>query len=312
MRLAFFAFLAVLVQFIHAPWANIAEYDRPFESIRGRFSPSIFCWLKTFVATMVCAVAMVGLVIPNAYAQVPLTTTELRRMLGNPAGLVGIQYNQAVGMNFQRSVLGHLPGPKFAYQNTKPFSSNKRTKSTNNLLQAVIPDGVAGASIGNSTALPMLITAYPESTFIEVKAVKGTINLAYGRHQIAGMIDVLSNSQAASSTGSNRAYPNLFFVTTADTIIAVQVHQEATLHKVLLWQSYVVVLPNNQLQIAQPTCLNCATVLGAQQLAGKSPPGIPFRLNSLGAASSGSLDSPILDDGMIGYPGNPGNTSPNP
>lgn len=42
MRGLFLVFLAVLVQFVHAPWANAAEYERPVESIRGGFSPTVF------------------------------------------------------------------------------------------------------------------------------------------------------------------------------------------------------------------------------------------------------------------------------
>jgi hypothetical protein len=42
MRLSFIAFIAVLAQFVHAPRANAADYDRPFESAHGGFSPAIF------------------------------------------------------------------------------------------------------------------------------------------------------------------------------------------------------------------------------------------------------------------------------
>jgi hypothetical protein len=76
-------------------------------------------------------------------------------------------------------------------------------------------------SAGSPTPLPPIITAYPECTFIEVKAVKGAITLSYARYQIAGMLDVLSRCDAASSTGRDRGYPSLYFIVTNDTIIAV-------------------------------------------------------------------------------------------
>jgi len=177
-------------------------------------------WDRRFAKTLVTIMGFVvvtGCIIPNARAQAPITTADLRRILGNPQRLVGIQYNREVGLRFQKDVLAHLAGLKFAYSNTKPFPSPLREQRTASRHLSVIPDGVAGASIGAVGALPMVTTTYPESTFIEVKAVKGTISLAYGRHQITGMLDVLSRSQAASSVGDARAYPNLYFVITADT-----------------------------------------------------------------------------------------------
>jgi hypothetical protein len=47
MRLFICFLLAVLVQFVHTPWANAVEYNRPIESIRGGFSPSVFKFVTT-------------------------------------------------------------------------------------------------------------------------------------------------------------------------------------------------------------------------------------------------------------------------
>ncbi len=169
---------------------------------------------------------------------------------------------------------------------------------------------VAGAPIG-SGPLPMVVTTYPESTFIEVKAVKGSIALAYGRRQIAGMLDVLSKSQAASSSGSNRAYPNLYFVTTTDAIIAPDVIQDGVKRKILVWQSHVL-LVKGRLVVAPPVCLNCFNVLVGTQIQTVLLPGIPFTIGPLGMSAIAAVDAPILDDGLLGYPGLPGTTAPNP
>ena len=249
--------------------------------------------------------------VPDAQAQTPLSTRELRRIMGNPKGLVGIRYNQEVGVTFQKAVLAHLPGPKMSWANTKPFVSQLRAARTANQFLSVIPDGVAGASIGSRDPFGSLISTYPESTFIEIKAVKGKITLSYGRHQIEGMLDVLSRSQAATSSGSNRAYPNLYFVMTGDTSIGQDVIQEATRRHIVLWISYVTVYPDDRLQVAAPTCLNCVQLL-AFGTPGIVLPGIPFRIGPPGAGVPLPVDPPILDDGLIGNPGVPGQTAPNP
>ena len=274
------------------------------QSIRNRwFAPTLVTRL-VFVAVTVC-------VIPDARAQAPMTTGDLRRIVGNPTGLVGIQYNREVGLRFQKDVLAHLAGLKFAYPNTKPFPSDVRKASTFSKHLSVIPDGVAGASIGATGAMPMVTTTYPESTFIEVKAVKGSISLAYGSYQIAGMLDVLSRSPAASSVGDNRAYPNLYFVTTADAIIASDVVQRGVKWKILVWHSNVLEV-KGKLVVAPPTCMNCFEVLVGAQMQNAMLPGMPFTLGALGSTALATLDAPILDDNLLGSPGVPGITAPNP
>ena len=243
-----------------------------------------------------------------------LTTRELRRLYGNPKGNVGILYNRDVGLMFQGLVLMHMPGPRMQFANTKPFASKVREKQTNGRKLSVIPDGVAGASIGSQSPLGALISTYPESTFIEVKAVKGIITLKYGQYQIEGMLDVLSQSQAARSTGDDRAFPNMYFVTTGDTIIGPDVIAEATKLNILLWHSYVAVHPTDDVQVLGPTCLNCVNVLlGNVQMTGFVLPGLRFRIKSQPLPRVPVLfDAPILDDGLVGDPGLPGSTTPNP
>lgn len=257
-----------------------------------------------------CGVLLV-LALPEARAQTPLTTRELRRIMGNPKKLVGIDYNRQVGVTFQKFVLAHMPGPRASLANTKRFLSPLRERQTQLLHTFVIPDGVTGASIGSRDPLGALISTYPESTFIEVKAVKGKITRTYGQYQIEGMLDVLSRSQAATSSGSDRAYPNLYFVMTGDTSIGQDVIQEATRRDILLWISYVTVYPDDKLQVAAPTCLNCMQLL-AYGTFGVMMPGTPFRMGPPGSGVPLPVDPPMLDDGLIGDPGVPGQTAPNP
>jgi hypothetical protein len=267
--------------------------------------------IGSLTQTLLVVVIIVGWWGREAQAQTPLTTRELRRIMGNPKGLTGIQYNQQVGVTFQKFVLAHMPGPKMTYANTKPFASLLRQEKTNTLHKFVIPDGVAGASIGNKDPFGGTISTYPESTFIEVKAVKGKITLGYGRHQITGMLDVLSQSQAAKSSGLDRAYPNLYFVMTGDTSIGQDVIQDATRRQVLLWISYVTVHPDDRVQVAAPTCLNCQQVLSFSTT-GVVIPGLTFRMGPPAMGIPLLVDRPILDDGLVGDPGLPGLTAPNP
>jgi hypothetical protein len=214
-------------------------------------------------------------------------------------------------MTFQKFVLAHLPGPKWSFTNTKPFLSPVRDRQTKSQYKSVIPDGVAGAALGSRNPLGAAISTYPESTFIEVKAVKGKITLSYGRHQIEGMLDVLSRSQAGTSSGSDRAYPALYFVITGDTIISPDVVLEATRRDVLVWLSFVTVYPDDLLQVAAPTCLNCLQLL-PYGTPGFVIPGLPFRIGPPSAGLPVLFDPPILDDGLVGDPGLPGPTAPNP
>jgi len=247
----------------------------------------------------------------DAQAQTPLTTRELRRIMGNPKGLVGIQYNREVGVTFQRFVLANLPGPKLTYANTKSFASPVRDGRTNLRFKSVIPDGVAGATLGSRSPLGAVISTYPESTFIEVKAVKGKLTRSYGQYQIEGMIDALSRSQAGTSSGSNRAYPNLYFVMTGDTIVGPDVIAEATRRDVVVWISFVTVFPDDRLQVAAPTCLNCVQLL-AFGTPGFVLPGMTFRIGPPSSGFPVLFDPPILDDNLVGEPGLPGPTAPNP
>ena len=87
-------------------------------------------------------------------------------------------------------------------------------------------------------------TTYPNSTFVEVKAVEGTLNLSHSNHQIRGLIDLAANS-AAGKSGSVR--PSVFFVTTSNTYVEDDVVREASKRNVNIFQITAFVNRNNKI-----------------------------------------------------------------
>ncbi|MDI1442978.1 hypothetical protein [Polyangium sp. 6x1] len=272
---------------------------------------------RLFARFLVFAVGWVAIVVSTAGCMVDdmpaisdmVTTAKLREYYGNPNRLSGIEYNRAVGLRFQRDVLGALPGPKVLASNNKTFESDLRSQKTGKRFRGVKPDGVTGAAEGFDGTLPPVISTHPESTFVEVKAVKGVVNLAYAEYQILGMLDALSKSQAASSTGPDRAYPSLYFVVTGDTSIGTDIEDYAASLRILIWLSPVLDHGGGKLQVAAPRCLNCHAILQGKQLPATLY-GPSFYVHNLSSSGDRGLDKPILDDGLVGHPGTPGNTRP--
>ncbi|MDC3959490.1 hypothetical protein [Polyangium jinanense] len=174
----------------------------------------------------------------------------------------------------------------------------------------MIPDGVTGAVEGFHGSLPPVISTHPESTFVEVKAVKGVVNLEYAQYQILGMLDALSKSPAAFSTGPDRAYPSLYFVVCGDTTIGTDIGDVAASRNILVWVSPVRDHGAGELQVSRPWCMNCGAVLQGKQLPAPTLDGPSFHVQKLRASGDRGLDKPILDDGLVGHPGTPGNTRP--
>ncbi|UQA55348.1 hypothetical protein [Polyangium aurulentum] len=282
---------------------------------RGVFRTSA----QSVVIALICfvlAMGATGCTIPDTQQHAVsvanlVTTADVRQMYGNPKNLKGILYNQAVGLAFQKAVLAALPWYTSVRPNGKPFESKEREDLTKGRISAVIPDGVAGACEGMPSPLPPITATDPESTFIEVKALNGTLNLAYGQYQILGMLDALSKSPAASSTGPRRAYPSLYLILTADTALSTDIELRGRNWNVLVWVSRVEKLWTGQLQVTPPLCLNCMYIFPDKALPTTSA-GPSFSLGNLGKPGAGGLDAPILDDKLVGFPGAPGDTSPNP
>lgn len=259
------------------------------------------------------AVASAQIFVPT-----PLTTLRLRELArqnhigGNHQG---IAWNRAVGRAFQDFALHNLPGSGFLPENHRLFYSDERHKLTSFTIMNVVPDGVTDAPAGARNPWEIgLTTPYPNSSFIEVKAVRGTITLRYARWQIQGMLDALAHSPAGMASGYRRPYPTLTFIVTADTFIGLDVINEATAKKIALWQAVAMELPpGGRFQIAVPLCLNCALVYGPSGVAFPPPPGTVGTMVPTGPGVGGT-DPPMLDDGFVGNNGpfsGPGNTTPN-
>lgn len=198
--------------------------------------------------------------------QVPLTTERLLRIADSKHLTAGttpgsVEENRVVGRMFQERVLRNLMLP----ENTQFFLSGQRLRmaapdpKTMQPPRWVVPDAVEAAIGGFKDP------RYPEhgetraavkSTFIEVKAVHGTIHLDHSNYQILGMIDYLAkNSAASGSKGAYRPFPTLYFVTTSDTIIGQDVLKEATDRDVVIWQSLTYTVRDN-IVIGTPMILN--------------------------------------------------------
>lgn len=183
------------------------------------------------------AIALVLLAASVAWADTPLTTRrlcELAAARGIGAGQTGVLRNRSIGRSFQDAALAAIGET----ENHRPFLSDERRLRTSLLAQprrSVVPDVVRtilDATIGQRPLPPL-----PDSSFVEVKAVRGTLHLSSSNWQIAGLIDALSRSPAGEST---YARPVLVFVTTSDTIISASVIAFAQKRDVLLWQKIAV------------------------------------------------------------------------
>jgi hypothetical protein len=77
----------------------------------------------------------------------------------------------------------------------------------------------------------MKSVTYPESSFFEVKAVNGTINLSSSRYQIQGELDAVKNSVAGVEGRGT-----MTFVTTANTFVGNDVIRYAQKNRIQLYQ----------------------------------------------------------------------------
>lgn len=194
--------------------------------------------------------------------QVPLNTERLLKMAESQGLTKGnaprsIESNRVVGRMFQERVLRNLMLP----ENHRYFRTDQRERRaspniyTKQIPKWVVPDAVADAAGGVRNPYTQVPRARIDSTFIEVKAVNGPINLSHSNWQILGMIDYLSKSPASGSKGPNRPFPTLYFVTTSDTYIDSDVIDEATAKDVVIWQSITYTVRNN-IVIGTPFIVN--------------------------------------------------------
>lgn len=188
-----------------------------------------------------------------AMSQVPLTTLRLRAVAsaqGIGAGLTGIAFNRAVGLAFEHWILYSLAIPR----NTRSFLSPVRAAATGGLPASVIPEAVRPIVWVKWGVVP---TAFPDSLFCEVKAVRGVMTLSHSRHQLRGLIDVAARSPVALASSPHK--PIVAFITTGDTAIGTDVVAEATRRGVAIWRAFVLedlAATNPSLSIGPFTPLN--------------------------------------------------------
>ncbi len=184
---------------------------------------------------------------PDGQQAVPLTTFRLRaiaRAAGVGAGLPpGVLFNRAVGRAFQEFANNALG----LTENFTPYPSPVRAAYGGP--PTVIPDAVRNITRVDITmtwhGMEMTSTTYPNSSFFEVKAVNGTLNLSSSNQQIRGLVDIAARSPAGAATGPDRVLPTITFITTANTIIGPDVLAEATRRGVAVWQVVAYEVPGS-------------------------------------------------------------------
>jgi len=184
-----------------------------------------------------------------------LSTDRLRviaRACGVGIGPSPMPFNQEVGTEFQLWALRAFPGGPLP-ENFQIYFSQAREQLTRlrprGPIHGVRPDAVGEAATVVWERLlglprPRMVPA-PDSVFIEVKAVKGSLAPSHSAYQVSGLIDVAANSPAARMTGIERPIPAVVFVTTGDTIISPMVMEEATRRRVAIWQTVAFELPGS-------------------------------------------------------------------
>jgi hypothetical protein len=175
---------------------------------------------------------------PSGYTNLRcLDTTRLQAIaaqLGIGVGYTGIGYNRAIGLSFEEFVLRQLVLPR----NFTNFPSQIRRASTSGSIVSVRPDSVSEAIVVDADGDNPI--TYPNSIFIEVKAINSAIDLAYRNFQIAGMIDALAASDIAVEE-PQYARPTLVLVTTCNpnSVISPDLIAEAARRNVLIYHAYV-------------------------------------------------------------------------
>jgi hypothetical protein len=216
-------------------------------------------------------------VIPVPAGAIPLTTTRLRAICtaqGVGAGLTGVQFSQACGLQFQDWVQWMLQMP----QNTMPIASPERASHfVGGLPGAVIPDYVTGLKVvitGSQT-----VSTLPNSFFGEVKAVAGYLPPSYSQYQILGFLDVARLSPAGSTTVSNHPPPELVFTTTGNTKMSALTIGQANVWGVAIWQQIVYEDPDMPNDPNPDLCIDRAVPRNG----GVYPPGVllvTYRVNT--------------------------------
>ena len=161
-------------------------------------------------------------------------TTHILREMARKSGFTGtgVNFNRKVGKAFESIGLAAVG---FGRENTTRFTSTERSYATAGTSTAVIPDGVRSAKKVETRLIPPVLktSIYPNSSFAEVKAVDGVIYLSSNNHQVRGEPDALKNS-----SGGKAGAGTMTFITTANTIIGVDVIEYAMANKLKVYQVF--------------------------------------------------------------------------
>lgn len=236
------------------------------------------------------------------------TTTRLRQVAaanGIGAGLTGIAQSRQIGLWFETwalTTINVLPDPPQAGPNTMPFFSQARQTAnakSGGLPKSVIPEFVANLYLSPEASFGAV--TFPMSQFWEVKAVTGNMTFSTRQYQIAGLVDVASQSPAGVSTVPMHPPAQLIFITTGNTTIGNDVIARATALGVAIWQGTVwedlnTPPSNPMLYLNGPGCLNPSVYLPATPAVAASWP--PSTLTSPGTQLTvidGDPDPPEVD-----------------
>src|SRR5258705_7942661 len=169
----------------------------------------------------------------------PLTTTLLRQTakamgIGTNFPEGSIQQNREIGLAFQDLALWSVNNSPFANGRRMPSPTRNRVAR----IPTVVPDFIATFRV----LYGLTSIDYPESSFQEVKAVKGVLTLDYParKFQMLGFVDVADRSPLALRTFT---WPSISFFTTADTFIGADVLLDATSRGVQIHQRRASLLP---------------------------------------------------------------------
>jgi len=185
----------------------------------------------------------------------PFGTPELRNigtMRNWHQGLTDVQFNRKVGKAFESTALTF-----YGYsENRRNYSAPRRAqKNAPAPPKAVRPDAMDGYQIfWNDEQGGAHISALQGIFGIEVKAVKGTLELNSNDWQILGELEVLRQNfddqisqpywqaiKPSININSFRNGPVLFFITTDDTEIGQSIINEAANLGISIWQAKAVV-----------------------------------------------------------------------
>ncbi|KYC41330.1 hypothetical protein WA1_21725 [Scytonema hofmannii PCC 7110] len=122
--------------------------------------------------------------------------------------------------------------------------SSLRDRETKGGIKNVEPDGYTTLFLlikDETTNQVIKQYSFPNSIIFDAKAVNTRMPYSYSEHQLAGYIDILSRSPAATGTLSNgqRATPRLVLLTSADAIVGENLKEFATQQGVAIYQQIV-------------------------------------------------------------------------